>query len=69
MFIQTMTKNKENKFNQIDIIELHNVVKYENWIYKTENKEVELENLFSVPKMFELEILKPELFNIKILKN
>jgi len=50
-------RNKENKNNQIDIIELLNVVKFENWIYKIENKEFELENL------------NFELLNIKILKN
>jgi hypothetical protein len=50
------TRNKENKNNQINIIELHNVVKFENWIYKIENKEFELENL------------NFELLNIKILK-
>jgi hypothetical protein len=61
-------RNKENKNNQIDIIELHNVVKFENWIYKIENKEFELENLIVVTKMFQLEIVKFELLNIKILK-
>jgi hypothetical protein len=30
MFIQTVIRNNENKNNQIDIIELHNVVKFEN---------------------------------------
>jgi hypothetical protein len=57
------------KKNQIDIIELHNVAKFENWIYKVENKEFELENLIYVKKMSELEILKFELLNNKILKN
>ncbi len=35
-------RNKENKNNQIDIIELHNVVKFENWIYKIEKKKLNL---------------------------
>jgi hypothetical protein len=35
----------KNNNNQIDIIELHNVVKFENWVYKIENKEFELEKL------------------------
>jgi hypothetical protein len=48
---------KYDKNNQIDIIELHIVVKFENWIYKIENN------------VFELEILKFELLNIKILEN
>ncbi len=39
---------KHEKNNQIDIIELHNVVKFKNWVYKIENK------------VFELEILKIE---------
>ncbi len=43
--------------------------KFENWIYKIENKEFELENLIVVTKMSQLEILKFELLNIKILKN
>ncbi len=55
MFIQTVIRNNENKNNQIDIIELHNVVKFENQIYKIENKEFELEILISVTKMSELE--------------
>ncbi len=33
------------KNNQIDIIELYNVVKFENWMYKIGNKASELENL------------------------
>jgi hypothetical protein len=43
--------------------------KFENWIYKIENKEFELENLIVVTKMSQLEIVKFELLNIKILKN
>jgi len=39
-----------DKNNQIDIIELNNVVKFENWMYKIENKEFELENLIFVTK-------------------
>jgi hypothetical protein len=38
MFIQMVIRNKKNKNNQIDIIELQNVVKFENWIYRIENK-------------------------------
>ncbi len=48
---------KYDKKNQIDIIELYNVVKFENWMSKIENK------------VSELEILKFELLNIKILKD
>jgi len=48
---------KYDKINQIDIIEFQNVVKLKNWMYKIENK------------VSELEILKIELLNIKILKN
>jgi hypothetical protein len=58
-----------DKNNQIDIIELNNVVKFENWMYKIENKDFELENLIFVTKMSKLEILKSELLNIKILKS
>jgi hypothetical protein len=39
------------------MIEFQNVVKFESWMYKIENK------------VAELEILKIELLNIKILKN
>jgi len=46
-----------DKNNQIDIIELYNVVQFENWMYKIEKK------------VSELEILKFELLNIKILKS
>ncbi len=60
---------KYDKNNQIDIIELNNVVKFENWMYKIENKEFELEILIFVTKMSKLEILKSELLNIKILKS
>ncbi len=59
---------KYDKNNQIDIIELNNVVKFENWMYKIENKEFELEILIFVTKISKLEILKSELLNIKILK-
>ncbi len=45
MFIHMVIRKKENKNNQIDIIELHNVVKFENWLYKIENKEFELLNI------------------------
>ncbi len=62
-------KMKYDKNNQIDIIELNNVVKFENWMYKIENKEFELEILIFVTKMSKLEILKSELLNIKILKS
>ncbi len=48
---------KYDKNNQIDRIELYNVVKFENLMYKIENKVSELENL------------KFELLNIKILKS
>ncbi len=48
---------KYDKINQIDIIEFPNVVKFESWMYKIENK------------VAELDILKIELLNIKILKN
>jgi hypothetical protein len=53
-------RNKENKNNQIDIIEPHNVVKFENWIYRIENKQFKFEILISITKMSELEILKLE---------
>jgi len=63
-------RNKKNKNNQIDIIELQNVVKFENWIYRIENKQFKFENwiyriekkqfkfeiLISITKMSELEI-------------
>jgi hypothetical protein len=35
---------KYDKNNHIDIIELYNVVKFENWMYKIENKVSELGN-------------------------
>jgi hypothetical protein len=38
-------KEEGKKINQIDIIKLHNVLKFENWVYKIENKEFELQNL------------------------
>ncbi len=59
-------RNKENKNNQIDIIEPHNVVKFENWIYRIENKQFKFEILISITKMSELEILKLE--NLKFWK-
>jgi hypothetical protein len=62
-------RNKKNKNNQIDIIELQNVVKFENWIYRIENKQFKFEILISITKMSELEILKSKLLNIKLLKN
>ncbi len=36
---------KYDKNNQIDIIELYNVVQFENWMYKIESKVSELEIL------------------------
>ncbi len=69
MFIQMVIRNKKNKNNQIDIIELQNVVKFENWIYRIENKQFKFEILISITKMSELEILKSKLLNIKLLKN
>jgi hypothetical protein len=38
-------KLKYDKNNQIDIIELYNVVQFENWMYKIESKVSELEIL------------------------
>ncbi len=67
IFINMVIRKKERK-NQIDIIELHNVVKFENGIYKIENKEFEFGNLIFVAKISKFEILKFELLNIKILK-
>ncbi len=69
MFIQMVIRNKKNKNNQIDIIELQNVVKFENWIYRIENKQFKFEILISITEMSELEILKSKLLNIKLLKN
>jgi len=54
MFIQMVIRNKKNKNNQIDIIELQNVVKFENWIYRIEKKQFKFENLISITKMSEL---------------
>ncbi len=69
MFIKMVIKNKNNNNNKIDIIELHNVIKFENQMYIIENKEFELENLVFVTKMPELQICKPKLLNTKILIN
>jgi len=40
MFIQMVIRNKKNKNNQIDIIELQNVVKFENLISITKMSEL-----------------------------
>ncbi len=56
MFIHMVIRKKENKNNQIDIIELHNVVKFENWLYKIENKEFELLNI-NILKIWNLKSL------------